>query len=161
MAQEIERKFLVHKDLLTLEVMKSPCKLLHQGYLNLDKARQVRIRTTETFDQLKQGTGIAYITVKGKAKGVIRTEYEYEIPFQDALGMLGLVEGSLIEKTRINFGRWEIDFFLGDNEGLVVAEIELTSEDEQVELPAWIGEEVSEDPRYSNISLVTKPFKEW
>lgn len=161
MAQEIERKFLVKQDRLPREFFETQSKLLNQGYLSLSKFRQVRIRTLETFDQLLQGIGTAYITVKGKSKGITRTEYEYEVPFQDALGMLDLVEGSIITKNRTCFGRWEVDFFLGDNEGLLVAEIELTSEDEQIELPEWVGEEVSTDPRYSNINLAQHPYKEW
>lgn len=164
MGQEIERKFLVSdSDLMYRSLKESKSYLLAQGYLNLNKERQVRIRTSRLvrsgLEELEVGE--AFLTVKGKSKGISRKEFEYEIPFEDAQILLSLCEGSIIDKTRIRSGRWEIDIFNGENSGLVVAEIELTSEDEKVDLPAWIGEEVSQDPRYSNISLAVKPFKEW
>ena len=106
------------------------------------------------------------ITLKGMSKGVTRSEYEYEIPFADAEGMLEeFCLGPFIEKTRYTItwrGRvWEVDLFAGENKGLVVAEIELQSEEEAIEKPPWLGKEVSGDSRYYNGSLVNNPFGGW
>ncbi len=107
-----------------------------------------------------------YLTIKGISIGASRTEYEYEIPVDDAHELLDeLCLRPLIEKRRhrVPFGGliWEIDEFFGENHGLIVAEVELTSEDQDVELPPWIGEEVTGDPRYFNSSLVERPFSTW
>jgi CYTH domain-containing protein len=157
MAKEIERKFLV-AGALPDEAKTAPAFRINQGYLQLDKARQVRIRlqTSYSTDQSE-----AFLTVKGKATGITRSEYEYSIPVKDAFEMLKMVEGSTIEKVRMIYGPWEIDFFLRDNVGLIVAEIELPSEDTEFERPSWLGEEVSEDPRYANINLAKNPYKNW
>ena len=154
MGKEIERKFLVKG-----EAWKSLAKGRHyrQGYLNSAKERTVRIRTIDDK---------AFLTVKGPTVGVTRPEFEYPIPFEDCTAMLDLLaEKPIIEKTRykIPMGNhvWEVDEFFGVNAGLVVAEIELASEDEAFEKPEWIGEEVSGDPRYFNSNLVKHPFTTW
>jgi CYTH domain-containing protein len=167
MAKEIERKFLVKlvDGVLPSEIMQARCKLLTQGYLNLDKARQVRIRTTEdlrSYNELQFRAGKhAFITLKGKTEGITRDEFEFEIPFLDCLDAFKLCKCSLIEKVRSNIGRWEVDTFLGDNTGLFVAEIELSSEDEPFDRPDWLGEEVSKYDRYKNINLAVNPFCKW
>ncbi len=154
MGTEIERKFLVTNDLWRVGAKGT---LYRQGYLSTAADRNVRVRIIG--DQ-------GFLTVKGRADGITRLEFEYEIPLADATGMLDdLCLKPLIEKTRTKIdyrgATWEVDDFAGDNAGLVVAEVELASEDQRVELPPWIGEEVSEDPRYFNSSLVAKPFKTW
>jgi len=154
MALEIERKYLLKnndwKTLIKEEIS------IKQGYLNSEKERTVRVRTYGE-------KGI--ITIKGKNNNLTRKEFEYSIPLADALEMLKLAEMPLIEKTRfiiINDGNtWEIDVFEGVNKGLVVAEIELESETEKFEVPEWIGEEVSTDPKYFNACLINHPFTEW
>lgn len=154
MSTEIERKFLVSG---TAWKTRSPGRRLRQGYLSLDRQRTVRVRLVD--DQ-------AWLTIKGPTVGVTRTEFEYPIPAADARELLErFCLPPLIDKTRyeVRHGghRWEIDEFHGANEGLVVAEIELASEDEPFERPPWLGEEVSADPRYFNASLARHPFKEW
>ena len=154
MSKEIERKFLV-KNL----DWKSQAKgtLYRQGYLNSEKERTVRVRTIDEK---------SFITVKGITTGVTRMEFEYEIPFADATQMLDkLVEKPIIEKYRYKLAQdglvWEIDEFLGDNEGLVVAEVELADAQQALVRPDWLGEEVSADPRYFNNNLVANPYKNW
>lgn len=154
MAQEIERKFLVQSDAWrSLAQGRYYC----QGYIPTQGKQTVRVRIVS--DQ-------GYLTLKGPAVGIIRSEYEYEIPLADAQAMLSeLCQQPLIEKHRyrIPLGNvvWEVDDFLGENQGLIVAEVELTHAEQVVELPGWIGEEVTGDPRYYNASLVRKPFKDW
>lgn len=154
MAVEIERKFLVSSD-----AWKHAAQgvLYRQGYLCTDKARTVRVRIAADK---------AFMTVKGLAAGIARPEFEYEIPLVDAAAMLdGLCIKPLIEKRRYTLTvdglQWEIDEFLGDNLGLVVAEVELTHADQHINLPSWIGQEVSDDPRYFNSSLIVHPFCNW
>lgn len=154
MAKEIERKFLVKG-----EAWRELAKGTHyrQGYLNSAKERTVRIRTIDDK---------AFMTVKGPTVGVTRMEFEYEIPHADCVTMLeNLAEKPIIEKKRYKIAQgefvWEIDEFLGVNEGLIVAEIELPSEDTVFEKPEWIGDEVSGDPRYFNSNLVKTPFTTW
>jgi len=152
MPTEIERKFLVTGDTWREAEAIYYC----QGYLSSDKQRTVRVRVVGD-----QGV----LTVKGLTDGISRAEFEYAVPVEDAQAMLRLCEQPLIEKTRrkIPLGGhvWEVDEFMGDNAGLVVAEIELQSENEAFEKPDWIGEEVSGDARYFNSSLVKLPFKDW
>ena len=154
MAKEIERKFLVKE-----EAWKALAKgtSYRQGYLNSIKERTVRVRTIADK---------GYLTVKGISTGATRSEYEYEIPAADADAMLtDLCEKPLIEKNRykIHIGNhvWEIDEFFGENRGLVVAEVELTSENQAFQKPKWIGEEVTGDPRYFNSNLIKHPFTKW
>jgi CYTH domain-containing protein len=154
MAQEIERKFLVKRDVWTPAGPGTPYR---QGYLSAQKERVVRVRI--------QG-GEARLTVKGATVGLTRAEFEYPIPVADAAAMLdGLCERPLVEKDRhveVHGGKtWEIDVFHGENEGLVVAELELASEDEPFTKPAWAGEEVSRDPRYANANLARNPYARW
>ncbi|HCX23698.1 MAG: adenylate cyclase [Flammeovirgaceae bacterium] len=154
MGLEIERKFLLKNSDWRKLVEEE--NLIKQGYLNSNAERTVRVR-------VKNST--AYLTIKGKSQNTVRQEFEYEIPLADAESMLKLCESPRIEKTRfiVNYeGKtWEIDEFEGENKGLAVAEIELTSEDESFDLPDWIGEEVSQDARYFNSSLIKKPFSSW
>lgn len=154
MAHEVERKFLV-----TRTDWKTGAVGVHvrQGYLSLLKERTVRVRT---------GGERATLTIKGLTVGVSRLEFEYDIPLPDANAMLDeLCERPLIEKTRyrIASGRhtWEIDEFHGENEGLTIAEIELSSAVEPFDRPAWLGPEVSHDPRYFNVNLVQRPYRAW
>ena len=128
-----------------------------QGYLNSQQERVVRVRI--------EGD-LAKLTIKGANKGLTRSEFEYAIPIDDAAQMLDdLCEQPLIDKHRhkeIHAGKtWEIDVFHGDNAGLVVAEVELASEDEKVAVPAWAVQEVSSDPRYFNSNLLKNPFNSW
>jgi CYTH domain-containing protein len=107
----------------------------------------------------------AFLTIKGKTIHTSRVEFEYEIPYGEAISLLKICEKPLIEKTRFVLeyqGKiWEIDQFEGENEGLIIAEIELTHEDEAFLLPSWIGMEVSHDARYYNAALIKNPFKSW
>ena len=152
MAVEIERKFLVCGDYKS-----SANKSSHivQGYLNMDKNRTVRVRVRDDK---------GYMTVKGPTNGVSRFEWEREIPREEAAGLLALCP-AVIDKTRylVDYGghTFEVDEFHGDNDGLVVAEVELSSEDEKFEKPSWLGEEVSHDRRYYNSQLLIHPYKTW
>jgi adenylate cyclase len=150
---EIERKFLVDT------VMWKPFGTgseIRQGYLSIDPERVVRVRIAGEK---------AYLTVKGKPNGIVRTELEYGIPKNEAEILLKMCLDFAIEKTRyeerIENLTWEIDVFEGENKGLVVAEIELTDENEKIDLPAWIKEEVSSDSRYYNSWLSQNPFSMW
>jgi adenylate cyclase len=154
MAQEIERKFLV-KDRSWREGASG--QQVRQGYLSVAKSATVRVRVVG--DQ-------AWLTVKGPTRGITRLEFEYEIAANEAADMLKhLCRESVICKTRYRIAHgghtWEVDRFHGANDGLVIAEIELASEDEYFERPAWLGQEVSGDPRYYNCSLSRYPFGEW
>lgn len=154
MGKEIERKFLVKNDSWRGE---APGVLYRQGYLSLDMDRVVRVRVNG-----KQG----YLTIKGKFRGFSRPEFEYEIPYDDALELLNtLCIQPILEKMRYIIEhrgvRWEIDEFLKANSGLVVAEVELDDEEQSIDLPDWVGREVSHDPRYFNSNLILKPFKHW
>jgi len=152
LAVEIERKFRV-----TGDAWRNDSGVLYrQGYLNRDKLRTVRIRIAG---------GAAFLTIKGKSTGATRAEFEYPVPMDDAQALLALCDGPLIEKTRyivLHAGhRWEVDEFAGDNAGLVVAELELSAEDEAFDAPAWLGPEVTHDARYFNSNLATQPFCTW
>ena len=153
MGTEIERKFLVVGD--DWRVGASGTSYV-QGYLSRDVARIVRVRQAGTS---------AYLTIKGIVEGVSRPEFEYPIPLSDAQQLMSLCLRPLVEKTRyvINYGgkRWEVDEFHGDNLGLILAEIELSREDEAVVIPPWIGQEVSGDPRYFNSYLSEHPYTQW
>jgi CYTH domain-containing protein len=154
MAREIERKFLVKGDAWRALAKGTTYR---QGYLNSAKERTVRVRMADDK---------AYLTIKGLTVGATRAEYEYEIPRDEGEAMLNtLAERPLIEKRRykIPIGdlTWEIDEFLGDNAGLIVAEVELKSEDQTFARPAWLGDEVTGDPRYYNANLIKNPFTRW
>ncbi|AFY64838.1 CYTH domain-containing protein [Geitlerinema sp. PCC 7407] len=154
MPKEIERKFLVKNDAWRAIAVGVPyC----QGYLSCDVGATVRVR--RVGDR-------GYLTVKGPTQGVIRLEYEYPIPVAEAEEMLQrLCLRPLIEKVRhkvvLDGVVWEIDEFGGENAGLIVAEVELVTEDHPLTLPEWIGEEVSHDPRYFNANLVSMPYCRW
>jgi len=152
---EIERKFLVKNDNWRKESETE--EEFVQGYLIGGKDSSVRVRI--------EGTK-ARLNIKSATLGIRRIEYEYEIPVSDARAMLDtLCDKPLIEKTRYFVQKdgvhWEIDVFKGDNAGLVVAEVELESEQQKFIYPDWLGEEVSDDPRYYNVSLVRNPYKNW
>lgn len=154
MAKEIERKFLLVGDDWRALAQGTHYR---QGYLNSAKERTVRVRTIDDK---------GFLTIKGITTGATRVEYEYEIPHSDCTEMLdNLAEKPIIEKARykIEFGGfiWEVDEFFGVNKGLVVAEIELKSEDQAFERPSWVGEEVTGDPRYFNSNLVANPYTTW
>ena len=154
MAIEIERKFLVKNDSWKEGV---EGKVYRQGYLSREKGRIVRVRTVEER---------AFLTIKGAGDGVSRPEYEYEIPVGDGQELLDtLCEHPLIVKNRyqIPFGGmvWEVDEFLEENSGLIVAEIELSSPDQPFDKPPWLGIEVTGDSRYYNSSLSRRPFTTW
>lgn len=152
MAVEIERKFLVRGD----EWRDIEGLVFRQGYLNTARERTVRVRV--------EGQN-AKLTVKGINRGAVRKEFEYDIPLEDAEELLSLCEQPLIEKVRrrIEYGGlvWEVDEFFGENEGLVLAEVELEAERQAMNKPAWIAEEVTHDPRFYNTNLVNHPFREW
>lgn len=152
MAIEIERKFLVVGDAWR----NTPAVFYSQGYLNRDKARTVRVRIAGEE---------AFLTIKGTSVGASRAEFEYPIPVWDARELLAMCEQPLIEKNRRKILYegfiWEVDEFLGENLGLVVAEIELPTEDTVFTRPDWVGEEVTEDARYFNSTLSCTPYTRW
>lgn len=154
MGREIERKFLVVDDAWRAGVASAVG--LRQGYLCVDPERTVRVRIAD--DQ-------AWLTLKGRAHGATRAEFEYPIPVADARQLLDLCLPGAIAKTRHRVdvaGRtWEVDVFQGDNSGLVLAEVELDDAGAAVVLPPWVGTEVTEDPRYANANLAVRPFSRW
>ena len=154
MAIEIERKFLVIDDSWRNEVRKK--FQIKQGYLNTSIERSVRVR-------IKSDKG--FLTIKGITKGITRIEHEYEIPLNEAEELLNLCDTPIIEKIRheVSFENqlWEIDEFYGKNAGLIIAELELESEHQPYNTPDWIGDEVSDDAKYYNLSLIKKPFSTW
>jgi adenylate cyclase len=155
MAYEIERKFLLKDDSWRAQVRRS--RSIKQGYLcNTDKA-SLRVRISD-----QQG----FFSSKSMTVDIRRHEFEYEIPLHDAEFMLmNMCQGSPVIKTRhlvdINQHTWEIDEFHGDNSGLIVAEVELSHENETFTHPSWLGDEVSSQSRYFNMALVENPYKNW
>ena len=154
MGIEIERKFLV-----SLSAWNAPDngKVYRQGYIRTHNQSTVRIRTAGN-----QG----FLTLKSKTKGLTRSEFEYAIPFDEAEEMLDLLcDRPLIEKIRyeVMFGgfKWEVDKFLGDNDGLMLAEIELESEEQKFTSPLWVTIEVTGDKRYYNSNLAINPYSQW
>jgi CYTH domain-containing protein len=152
MPLEIESKFLVRgNDWRTNHGVG-----IRQGYLNLDRERTVRVRIAGEK---------AFLTIKGINMGATRQEFEYEIPVADAEHLLKICEGSLIEKTRYKVEYenmiWEVDEFHGVNDGLVIAEIELETEDQAFAKPVWLGSEVTADLRFFNSNLAEKPYSSW
>ena len=153
MAIEYERKFLVNFD--KLPPLINGIKMV-QGYL-LARSPSIRVRIADTK---------AYLTIKGKPQNHIsRSEFEYEIPLDDAKELLKECKELIISKTRYEIMHenhlWEIDVFEEENKGLIVAEIELSSEDETFTLPSWVTVEVSCDKRYTNANLISHPYREW
>lgn len=153
MAIEIERKFLV-RDRSVLA--RSGGIRYRQGYLSRDPERTVRVRIAGAH---------AYLTIKGLANGTSRAEFEYEIPVDDGASLLSLCGDDIVDKTRHRIDHagttWEIDVFHGANDGLVVAEVELERADQPVNLPDWVGDEVTSDPRYYNANLAARPYRSW
>lgn len=156
MSVEIERKFLVKNDSFKQEAYQQ--KRIKQGYLNTNKNRTVRVRIANNT---------AFLTVKGKSNttGTTRFEWEKEIDINDAEALLLLCEPSIIDKTRYLIKSenhiFEVDEFYGDNSGLVVAEIELTTENEHFEKPLWLDKEVTGNIQYYNASLSKTPYTKW
>ncbi len=152
MGIEIERKFLVSGDAWRT----APGAEITQGYLCRSENHSVRVRLAK---------GRAWLAVKGRARKGVKQEFEYPIPPEDARAMLELCPYPLIEKTRHEIAHdgftWEVDVFKGANQGLVVAEIELEAPDQSFPRPAWIGAEVTDDPRYLNANLAVHPFSDW
>jgi adenylate cyclase len=160
MGKEIERKFLVYFDLLKASSLLIEGSVIKQAYIATIGLTVVRLRVKGLR---------AYLTIKGANKGVTRSEFEYEIPVDDAETMIkDLCSGPLVEKVRYEIRSsqnpehiWEIDVFEGENKGLVVAELELKNENENFERPAWLGQEVSGEARYYNSNLLENPFSAW
>ncbi len=152
MGREIERKFLVRGEGWRGDVLGSA--RIEQGYLSADPERVVRVRIQE---------GRAMLTVKGRGQGASRPEYEYPIPLADARELLALCLRPPIVKTRHRVeyqgAGFEIDVFEAENAPLVLAELELAREDQPVPRPPWLGEEVTEDPRYTNAHLALHPYR--
>ena len=156
MSQEIERKFLVEDD--SYRMMASSSNRIAQGYICRTSGRTVRVR-------IRGDKG--FLTIKGPSAdgGLSRYEWEHEIPVQEAEELMLLCDGGIIDKVRymgpIGHHTFEVDEFTGDNEGLVVAEVELESVDEDFDRPSFLGQEVTGDRRYYNSCLVSHPFKDW
>ncbi|MCC7317120.1 MAG: CYTH domain-containing protein [Bacteroidales bacterium] len=155
MAQEIERKFLVNGDFKSVA---TKATRITQGYLSSVPERTVRVR-------IKGDKGFITIKGVGSSSGASRYEWEKEIPVSEVEELLQLCEAGVIDKTRflVTAGphTFEVDEFYGENEGLVVAEVELSSEDESFEKPNWLGKEVTGDVKYYNSMLMKNPFKSW
>ncbi|MFT7558593.1 MAG: adenylate cyclase [Flavobacteriales bacterium] len=154
MAKEIERKFLV--ELNNLRELPEGIAI-KQGYIPTVGNTVVRVRLAGDK---------AFLTLKGENKGLVRSEFEYATSIKDAQAMIAeLCKGPVIDKTRYNIEHqghiWELDIFHGDNKGLIVAEIELKAEEEVFTLPDWVTNEVSDDPRYYNSSLLDRPYCQW
>ena len=153
--QEIERKFLVDKE--KLESVLESSTVIKQGYIPRGNTTTVRLR-------IAGDTG--YLTLKGKTVGISRSEFEYEIPVEDAEAMLQeYCDQRLIDKLRyivpFKGHNWEVDVFQGNNKGLIVAELELESEDEEFSKPDWVTVEVTDEKRYYNALLMDNPYSEW
>lgn len=157
MAREIERKFLTRGDGWREQWLRR--RHFRQGYLTDHEHGRASVRVRVLGEE-------GELNIKSLELGVSREEYQYPIPVDDAREMLdNLCHGPQVEKVRhwVEAGGhvWEIDEFLGDNQGLVVAEVELTSESERIERPDWLGPEVTHLPRYFNVALVKRPYREW
>ncbi len=155
MGIEIERKFLVNQEIWN-KLEKLDGEFYRQGYLLTDPTKTIRVRQTS-----EKG----FLTIKGISVGASRAEFEYEIPREEAKELLDQFSVSELSKIRYKIlfenKLWEVDEFLGENEGLMVAEIELESEDETFIIPKWIGEEVTGEEKYYNSNLTQLPFKNW
>ncbi|MFQ6604012.1 MAG: CYTH domain-containing protein [Fidelibacterota bacterium] len=154
MKTEIERKYLVAGNAWRNEQQRV---FIRQGYLSLDRERTVRVRLADDR---------GFLTIKGSATGITRPEYEYTIPSEDARFLIEhLCLKPLIEKYRYTVeyagAQWSVDEFLGVNAGLVVAEIELKTEDQDITLPDWVVEDVTNDPKYLNVQLTQNPYLDW
>ena len=155
MALEIERKFLLANE--DWRPAATHSETLWQGYLTTNERCSVRVRVAGD---------LGYLNIKSTTLGVVRHEFEYAVPVAEARELLTLFcDGRSLGKTRyhvpVGAHLWEIDVFEGENAGLIVAEVELSAEDEEFERPSWLGEEVSADPRYYNTSLIAHPYARW
>jgi len=155
MGIEIERKFLVDHEKWS-QVNKPAGTHYRQGYILADSGRTVRVRISDKN---------AFLNLKSKSTNMSRHEYEYEIPLEEGKEILDnlVLNGTEKVRYRIDFSGkvWEVDVFLGGNAGLIIAEIELESEDERFEKPEWVTNEVTDDGRYTNAALAKFPFKQW
>lgn len=155
MGLEIERKYLVNKEEWE-KAEKGEGKLLRQGYIANDKSKTIRVRLTDVA---------GFLTIKSSSKGATRSEYEYGIPKEEANELLDKFANAEITKVRYKVifeGKtWEVDEFFGDNEGLIIAEIELVKEDESYQTPKWISQDVTHDEKYYNANLSVNPFRNW
>ena len=155
MGVEIEHKFLVRKD-LWYAIQKPAGVEILQGYLLTGPKKTIRVRIAGSQ---------AFLTIKGPSLKASRAEYEYPIPFSEATELMQICIQPVIEKVRYRIEHagktWEVDEFYGENDGLIIAEIELKSINESYDKPAWVGEEVTEDPRYYNAYLAEHPFLTW
>ena len=150
---EIERKYLVNTEKWEKIGEPADASFIQQAYLSMDPECTVRLRITDNS---------AYLTIKGKTEGLSRTEFEYPIPMIDGLEIMKMADSPIILKMRYRVRYkgfiWEVDVFLGENEGLVMAEVELKNESEQPEWPEWVLSEVTGDARYYNSNLAVNPF---
>jgi len=165
MNKEIERKFLVKIAVLTPLLDLGVPSAITQAYLTNKIDYTVRVRTsTRIKDCYAPAASKGFLTIKGRNQGIVRPEYEYEIPYQEALDIIQM-SNVTIQKDRYRVHTmqhvWEVDFFHGLNEGLVIAEIELQAKDEHVELPSWIDKEVSDKACYYNSNLIKSPYCQW
>jgi len=155
MGIEIERKFLVIKSKWD-QVEKGGGTLYRQGYILSDPDKTIRVRLTDTD---------GFLTIKGKSHGATRQEFEYFIPQEEALELLNNFSANEVSKIRykveVSGKIWEVDEFLGENKGLIVAEIELFGEHEPFEKPIWLGKEVTGDVRYYNSNIAITPYNRW
>lgn len=159
MAKEIERRFLVQQALWETggRASADSVRLIRQGFLSTTKERVVRVRVVGEA---------GFLTIKGLTRGFSKSEFEYTIPLADAEALLDeLCEHPLIEKRRYRVQHagmlWEVDEFFGENQGLLLAEVELKTEQQAIVLPVWVGQEISSDPRYFNANLSLMPFSQW
>jgi adenylate cyclase len=155
MAYEIERKFLVRDE--SWRARAGRPVPIQQAYLTRNRSMSVRVRIKDEKS--------ATLTIKSAGAEIRRHEFEYEIPLADAEALFDLREGGIVSKLRYELPWqglvWEIDVFQGENEGLMIAEIELPHEDTLFEKPSWLGPEITADPRYSNAGLAMTPFGKW
>ncbi|HTF80696.1 MAG TPA: CYTH domain-containing protein [Cytophagales bacterium] len=155
MGVEIERKFKVYHEKWQ-QLQKNEGELYIQGYITTDAHKTIRVRVTSEK---------AYFTLKGISHGAVRKEFEYEIPQADAQELLEHFASAQLHKIRhkvvVSGKIWEVDVFKGDNEGLIIAEIELTDVGEDFEIPDWVSEEVTGQEKYYNSNLTLKPYKSW
>jgi adenylate cyclase len=152
MPNEIERKFLV----TGIEWRQTDNVRINQGYLCRGKGRTVRVRLAGKK---------AFLTIKCITKGISRPEFEYKIPVADAEQLMKICDGAVVKKIRhavfYKGFKWEVDKFLGENKGLIIAEIELEEENQHFERPGWVGQEVTGEPRYANAYLASNPYSTW
>jgi adenylate cyclase len=155
MAIEIERKFLVRDD--SWRASAEQASRIRQAYIANNDLVSIRVRLVDAAR--------AVLTIKSAKRGLVRREFEYEIPVAEAEDLFELREGAAIEKTRyivpVGGQVWEVDVFAGDNEGLILAELELEHAAQSIDRPAWLGREVTADKRFYNAVLTRRPYRTW